>query len=183
MFDRRIAGAALLVLMGGLTACTEEDPQPRVAPSSSAAPTSPTASATASPTESAEPTAEPQTGEQVVRRWFELHNELSATGESREFRRLSSACTECLDIAGLYEDIYDEGGSVDGGVITVLSTKLLDRRGAEETWIAQLRATPTRYREAAGTPLQTVRGGRAAYRLVLRNDEDLTVTEIFQESL
>ncbi len=105
-----------LLVLGG---CSGEDPQPKIAPPESSAPTS--ASATPSgPVEPTMPAAAKQHNaagaEAFVAYYWELVNYAQATGELAKLKSLGSgACQACAGgVAGL-RTVFANGGTIQGG--------------------------------------------------------------------
>jgi hypothetical protein len=110
--------------------------------------------------------------------------ELQSTGRSSGFEDASVDCQACTDTVEGYSRIYDSGGVIRGGVISITKLKKLGRTGQGETWLVFFSSTPTRYRESSEAAWQRLKGGRAALRLVLTSrDGSLNVSELYQESL
>lgn len=87
-----------LLVLGG---CSGSDPQPKIAPPASTAPTS------------ASPTPSPQSLSPVatVRAWVEAQNHAMATGDTSELRTLSAtSCQACDDFIETIEGVYGDGG-------------------------------------------------------------------------
>lgn len=178
MAVRRIAAAVLSAAL--LSACSDGTPDPEGAPT-------PTASAPPSPTptesESIDPSPEPEAQEEFIRRWFELYMSMQKSGDAADFLALSDGCEACKSTADRYRDIYASGGEITGGKITVTSTRRLGRNGRQETWIAAVSVTPTKYRESAADDVQRLPGGDGAFRLVIaRWAGSYVVNELYQES-
>jgi hypothetical protein len=83
-----------------LGACSEDDPEPKFAPTpSTSAPTSPTTSPT-----SVDP-------EHTVRAWIEAQNTALRTGETDDLKALSAtSCRGCSDFIRPIESVYEDGG-------------------------------------------------------------------------
>jgi hypothetical protein len=104
--------AVLAALVAGclLVACSDDDPEPKVAdPTPSAAHTSSTA-----------PTA-PSTGairdpESTLGAWVAAQNEALATGSTAALRALEAdECQGCADFPDAIDETYNAGGSYEGG--------------------------------------------------------------------
>lgn len=104
MSARRAIAAALLVALALLSACTADEPVPKMPDPTTSAPTS-------EPTQTETPEAE--TAEEFVRRWVLASDALQATGKDAPFRKLSRGCQACTDLADRVVQIYASGGSIE----------------------------------------------------------------------
>jgi hypothetical protein len=146
--------AALLAAALLLAACSD-DPEPRFAPTEAP-----------SPTESSSSTApEAQSPEEFIREWVELDNQMTASGETDEFRAASVGCDPCNEYADQVEQIYGAGGFIRTDGRTVTSVEKAELRGAYEL---RIESSPTKYKERAGGSVKSLPGGEATLRLVLR---------------
>lgn len=91
--------AALLLSLGlaltGLTACAEEEPEPKFADE---------------PTAAATPVEKKETAKEFIRRWAQVQNEMQLQGDSTEYRRIAGRCEPCMVTADLIDEIYASGG-------------------------------------------------------------------------
>lgn len=80
--------AALLLSLGlalaGLTACAEEEPEPKFADE---------------PTAAATPVEKKETAKEFIRRWAQVEREMQNTGDTTEYRAIAGACTSCTDLS------------------------------------------------------------------------------------
>ncbi len=98
---RAVKAAAAVTLVLGVAACSSDDPEPRVAPPTSSAPSSASTSPIAA---AAKPTA-------VVRNWVDAQNAALATGDTSALRALSAeTCRGCADFVRPIEQVYRRGG-------------------------------------------------------------------------
>jgi hypothetical protein len=152
-----IALCCLLSLL--LSGCSDSssslssaDPPPHTPSSSSPAPS---------------PTEEPETPEEFVRRWVDADNEMQNTGETAKYRKLSSLCRPCIEVADQVERYYAAGGYVktEGWTIKSLSTE-----GSAKSQLVRLAvvSTPTEVVEAKGKPVIRLEGGEGTYLLSLK---------------
>lgn len=110
-----VVGVVLAVL---LAACTDDDPDPKIAPSETVAST-PSSSA---PTTS--PSPDPLTPEETVRAWVKAQNEALSTGDTSDMRRLSAPqCRGCQNFAETIEQVYAAGGRYETDGWTVVEAK------------------------------------------------------------
>ena len=97
---------AAVVLLLGVTACSGDDPEPKVAPtpSSSAASSDPSDPSTS-------PVAAALGPEETVRAWVEAQNEALASGDSTAVRALASPnCTSCDGLIDPIDEVFSNGG-------------------------------------------------------------------------
>lgn len=109
-----IAAVALLL---GLSACSGEDPEPKVAPPS---PTSPSTTGTSAETPPEMPDAAKGTdaaaAEAFVEFYWAMVNYAQRTGEVEPLEALSLRCVGCDAGVASIERTYSNGGKVIGGV-------------------------------------------------------------------
>jgi hypothetical protein len=108
---RTLAAAVTAALALSLTACSEDDPEPRVAPTESASPSTPDTSPTQPPDQ--EPWEKNTRAGAVafVKRWFAVFSEAMPDGHVAELRAISSPkCVTCGNFADRAEAIYRDGG-------------------------------------------------------------------------
>lgn len=160
---RRTTGtlATTLVLVATLSACGG-DPEPRFQEEPSAAPSA------ASPSASAEPEAwEERTDDGAVafvEHWIDEFNISVSTGDSTRLERLSQAdCTTCSNFVGLTTQIYDAGGSVEGGGWAIASTSEPERSNGATLISINIDQEPQTIRESAGAKPDGYSGGRVDY--------------------
>lgn len=113
-----IAAVALLL---GLSACSGEDPEPKVAPPS---PTSPSTTGTSAETPPEMPDAAKGTdaaaAEAFVEFYWEMVGYAQSTGNVEGLRRLAtSGCEACRGGVAYLEDVFSSGGTIAGGRGTV----------------------------------------------------------------
>ena len=166
-------GLAMALLLGG---CSAEEPVFEPAPESPM----PSAATQGSPTTG--PPEKPVSAPRFIRRWFDEFEAMQRTGDGAVFRSLSRRCEDCDDVADRYEGIYEAGGWIKGGDVTIDSTHRVQRDGRLETWIAEIHATPTRFKEGPQSEVQRLPGGAGAFRLILERASDFHVVELFQEA-
>ena len=173
---------ALAVPLVLLVSCSDDDPEPILAPSPSSTPTPTTESAEPSPTES----AEPESPEAFIRRWNEVGTEMQNTGETEAFLALSAkSCQPCQDLAEVVSGYFDAGGYVETGGLTIKSIRPLNpgETGSAE-FIVSAVSTPTEYKESRSGDSQTLPGGKAEFRFVLtQRQSEWLVTDYLQRAL
>ena len=113
-----VVTAALVLLVG----CSDDDPEPRIAPTDSSSAASTTAPPP-SPTGPVEPTLPAEAAgedaaaaEAFVRFYWEMANYAQATGDVGGLRRLAApSCAACVAAADFVEGVYRDGGRITGG--------------------------------------------------------------------
>ncbi len=140
-----------------LAGCTDEaEPTPKI-------PDPTTSSSTPSPTETETPEAE--SPEEFVRRWVEVGDEMQASGDVSEFRKLSRNCQACAQVADQVESIYASGGSIDFAGTQV---SLLERIASDPpTFHLDLKTPETIIRTKDGAVDQRLPKGTGMYLVTL----------------
>jgi len=115
---RVVITAAAVTLLLGLAACSSDDPEPRVAPPTSQAPsTSPASDPTPSGGPSLPPQASalsPEGAESFIDYWFRALSYGMATGDTSMVGDASeTGCKSCSALIGQIEDLYAKGGKVE----------------------------------------------------------------------
>jgi len=163
MSVRRAIVAALLVSLALLSACTEDDPVPKMPDPTTSEP---------SPTETTS-TAAPETPEEFIRRWQAAIDDMQATGETAEFRALNEGCGPCVSFAKQVESTYESGGTISsrGSVVQ----KIVAASSAGDTFDATVKTSRTR---VTGASPAIYPGGVQVFRIRLtRAGERLKVTD------
>lgn len=113
-----------------------DDPRPSPSPP----PSSPTTTAPVVPTMPPEAQQNTRKGAVAfVKHYIELLNYAQATGEVSDLRSASSSdCQSCSTTARRLEELYEGGGSLDGGEIKFIDD-LTDHNAAEKTWLVTVR--------------------------------------------
>jgi hypothetical protein len=157
----RTLAAAVTVPLLLLSACSEDDPEPIVAPSPTASP----ASTEPSPTKS----AEREDPKEFIQRWWDLNTDLQNTGDSKAFQSVSAkSCSPCNDFIALIEGFYSAGGYVETTKFTVTTVRPLNPGAKKKAeFIVKGTGGRTTYRESKSAPVETLPGGDSEYRFVL----------------
>ncbi|ANH38167.1 hypothetical protein I601_1736 [Nocardioides dokdonensis FR1436] len=158
---RHLAYAAALLL--ALTACSGDDPEPKVA--------DPTPSASPSPSESAAPAKEEwekKTDDGAVafvEHWVDVFNKARSGGDTEELSRLSSPdCETCSNFMKLIDQIYGAGGSVETkGWRVAQFGEPLNSPAAESVLPISVDQAPQILRKTADSKPQRNSGGRAGF--------------------
>lgn len=166
------AGLALGLLM--LAGCTDDEPDPP--PPTSSTPSSPTST---EPTDS--PSPDPESAEDFIRRWVEVHTAMQNTGATKEFRQLSRGCDACEALADRIDKIYAAGGFVETTGWSVESVKRIGHSPVGPLFRVRVDSGPTDYSESATAPPQHLSGGTTDQRFQLaRRGDSWTVAGLSQ---
>jgi len=168
--------AALAVPLVLLVSCTNDDPDPILAPSASPTPTSDEPS----PTETA--SEDPESPEEFIERWNDLSTEMQNTGETDAYLELSSRCDACVAVAERVDSYFAAGGFVKTKGWTLNG---VERSGpaSRPTMTLDVTSSPTSYREATGSRLKRFDGGAYTYELSLATDDnEWAVTSLVEVS-
>jgi hypothetical protein len=114
---------ATLVAVCLVGACSDDDPEPKIAdPTPSASESSSSASVSTSPTESASPALGP---EETVRAWVDARNAALQDGDTEKVEALGSLkCRTCEDSLQPIRDVYAHGGHFETTGWSVLAAKV-----------------------------------------------------------
>lgn len=179
---RRLLPVGLVVVLGLIAGCSDDDPEPKVADptdSSSAASTgSPTPDPSPSPTAPVAPTlpAEAQgtdaaAAEAFVRFYWETVNYAQATGDTESLRQLGdNSCSACTSGADGIEETFQGGGSILGGEVLVsraTARRVTSRVGAAFAVNVEASTRPQVVRAPDGSS-QKFEGGESAFQFILR---------------
>ncbi|PUA82474.1 hypothetical protein [Nocardioides currus] len=156
MSVRRALAVALLVPLVLLSACTNDDPEPKMPETSSSTP---------SPTESSS-TAAPETPEAFIRRWAALEAEMERSGDTTAYLQLQKGCSACTDLARTVDGYYKAGGFVRWAGWTIGSVRAYPP-GGEGAYAVKVSSPPTEYKESKGGALKTLPGGRSTKIITL----------------
>src|SRR5262245_60428107 len=115
-FGRHALAAASLLTLLAATGCSD-DPEPKFSPTPSA---SPTTSATPDP-EAWEVKSE-KGAYAFVRHWIETLNQSGQDGNTTPLMAVSSqTCTSCKNLVDYIDEVYGNGGSIEGSGWKILS--------------------------------------------------------------
>jgi hypothetical protein len=145
--------AAALLTAGLLLAGCSDDPEPRFEPTETPSPTE-TSSA-------AEPEA--QSPEEFIRDWFEAGTDMQNSGETGTFLSLSDGCDACERFAADVEGVYKAGGFIRIKSEVVRRVEPVGGDAFEVTVVA----SPTTFRETAGSKPGSFPGGPNTYRVTV----------------
>jgi hypothetical protein len=148
---RTVITVFTLVSVLALGACSDDDPEPKFAPTpSTSAPTSPSTTAASGPTEPTMPAVangtDAASAEAFVTFYWEMVNYAEQTGDLAAVKRLSSDdCVACRSGLKYLEGVFTDGGEIKGGDQTVShpSTSFANNDGVQEATV-QFDLTSTR---------------------------------------
>jgi hypothetical protein len=135
---------ATAVVLLGVSACSGDDPEPKVAPPESSSPSAPSTSPVAGSTAPTMPAEALGTGATAARafisHWIATLNYAIESGDTSALRSISDdSCKACDRIAKTIDGIYSHGGSMVGGTWSPKSLRALPPdRGAD--WAGYLTA-------------------------------------------
>ena len=155
MSARRAIAAALLVPLALLSACTADEPVPKMPDPTTSEPTS-------EPTQTETPEAE--TAEEFLRRWQAESDAMQVSGDTKAFLRMTYKCKACGDFVDAVDDIYSGGGSVDAQASTI--TKISRYADDPPTFDMFMKATKTVIRKGDGS-VERLPGGTQGLRIIL----------------
>jgi hypothetical protein len=117
--SRTVITAMSLLSVLALGACSDDDPQPRFAPPSSPAPSSPSTTAVSGPVAPTMPATARGTdaaaAEAFVKFYWEMVNYAQATGDVDGLKALAPRCGTCAAAVDYIVDVYERGGHIRGG--------------------------------------------------------------------
>ncbi|WP_343910895.1 DUF6318 family protein [Nocardioides aquiterrae] len=111
---RAVIAAVGVALVLGVAACSGSDPEPRLAPPSNSAPSTPSTSPVAT---SLDPAG-------TVQAWIAAQNDALSTGDTAGLRALGAkGCRGCADFVKPIERVYADGGHFDTEGWSVIAAK------------------------------------------------------------
>lgn len=113
--------------------------------------------------------------------WIDSLNRATASGETGEFRTLSTDdCVTCADFASQLDEIYGSGGRVEADGWDVES--VVREAGASDEMVGMLvtvKVSPQRVFESADAEAQRFEGGTQAFRFeIVRENDDWFVDDL-----
>jgi hypothetical protein len=170
---RTALALTLTVPLLALGACSEEDPQPKIAPSESSSPTeSPSASSSASPQALSET--------QTVRRFFEGISASISAGDSSRFMTLAAKrCTNCQEIAQSLENAYADGGHIENGRWTVVRLQRVSGSPQAGLWNVDIQTAKERWFDGEGQLVKVVTPDKLKFKVaVFRRSDAWKIREL-----
>ncbi len=143
-----------------LVSCSDDDPEPILAPSPSSTPTPTTESAEPSPTES----AEPESPEEFIERWIKLSNEMQLTGDTKAYLAVSEECRPCVTVADDMQSIYSAEGFVETRGWEIRSIDRSSKTSDGQVLDARIYSNPVTLRRSRAAQPETLPGGPIGIR-------------------
>ncbi|MBI2244131.1 MAG: hypothetical protein HYU55_09390 [Nocardioides sp.] len=185
--SRTVVAALCVVSVLALGACSGDDPQPRFAPPSSSAPTSPSTTAVSGPVEPTMPAAAQGTdaaaAEAFVRFYGEMVNYAQATGDLDGLESMTDqSCTACKGGLAALQRIFARDGRVVGGVNSLSRLRSGHLQGDERltVWF-DLSTTKQLINYPGDRKDEVYRVATAKLMTVLRRDKGQWVIEYWGE--
>lgn len=152
-----VVSVLVALVVGG---CDGGDPEPELSDEVSLSPsaTVSASSGEASPSASLDPTEE--SAREFIRRWIRINNEMQRTLDVEAFRRISDGdCRSCSQFMGRISEIRRN----DGFIRTTGSKVVRMKHDGHTQWTVDLRGAPTKYKESASAPAESLPGGPYTY--------------------
>jgi hypothetical protein len=131
---RAVIATVVSLSVLSLGGCSGDDPEPRIAPPGSSAPTSPSTTPASGPTEPVMPDeargTDARAAAAFVKFYFEAVNYAQETGDVAALKRLSVKCAGCDAGVRSITDTYHNNGEIRGGTGSVheLQTGFIHRK-------------------------------------------------------
>ncbi|GGO78816.1 DUF6318 family protein [Nocardioides deserti] len=164
---RNLSALALVATLA-LSACSSDDPEPKVAPE----PTASTPSAVASPSASASAANDDMPDDEVafIDLFYAAFTEAISTGDPAGFMVLADeSCTNCKTLAKNLRAAYKNGGRIVDGDWTVLSAEP-DLGDDDNVWEVRVRTARERWLDASGETVKTVAPSIQTVAMALQQD-------------
>jgi hypothetical protein len=115
--------------------------------------------------------------EHFIRRFYEAERRMENTGQTRQYRSMSARCKPCASLVARVRSIYRAGGYIHWGGLTLRSISETKSTAVGRTFSIRFDARPTRYKEAEGSPVNSLPGGPSVDLLTLtRHSRSWVVT-------
>ena len=142
-----VALALSAVVLGGMAACGQDDPEPKVE-------NRPTGTETS-------PAAVEETPEEFIRRWFEVSKKMQNTGDTSEYLELSEKCGPCREIAEDVSSFYEAGGWIKFQGNELGEISLYEQ--TEGRYLVPVQVRPTKFQTDGAAAPQNLPGGALKY--------------------
>ena len=170
--------AALAVSLVLLVSCTNDDPDPILAPSVSPTPTSDEPSPTKTASE------EPESPEEFIERWVDLSNDMQISGDTKAYLEISKDCRPCVSVATDVAGIYAADGFVDTRGWELIELDQGEKVEQHIDFDARVKSNPVTLKRSAGASLMKLPGGPIGIRFGLTLvDNRWTMTELAEVPL
>lgn len=140
---------ATLLLIGALllTGCSTEEPEPKIAEAPSVASTP----------------EKKETAEEFIRRWAEVERDMQNSGETADYRGITSGCEPCTSLADDMDDVYGAKGWVRTDGMSIAHVEKQPNR----TFKVVADISPTTYLTAEDGTEGSFTGGSVIYLVTL----------------
>ena len=163
---RAVIAAVGVALVLGVAACSGSDPEPRIAPPSSSAPSSPSTSPAAGAT-SSDPDQRQAQADLLASFVAGLSTALS-TGDASSFMDLAATnCQNCRVLAKNLEKAFEDGGHIEGGAWTISSSKYQREAPLGSIWNVDVHSARERWYDGSGDLVKIVREGTQHFGFAL----------------
>jgi hypothetical protein len=165
---RTVITALTLVSVLALGACSEDDPEPKFAPT-------PSTSAPTSPSTTAAPDLESPRKQQadLIDQFVKALSESLGTGDPTGFLKLSSkSCQNCQVLADNLNDAYAGGGHIENGSWSLISSNYQGEKPLGSIWNVDIRSARERWFGENGDLVKIVRGGVQRFGLAIEENRD-----------
>ncbi|MCW2791750.1 MAG: hypothetical protein JWO76_848 [Nocardioides sp.] len=152
-----------LLVLGG---CSDDDPEPRIAPTTS---TSPSDTGSPSPT----PTSAKEAQAVLIDRYFAEISAAISTGDPDTFLGLTSKrCVNCRIIADNLIGAYAHGGYIEGGSWNVTASEFVRKAPLGFVWNVDVRSAREKWFDRDGSPVKIVDPSTQHFGLALQPQAD-----------
>ncbi|WP_310529639.1 hypothetical protein [Nocardioides sp.] len=150
--------AEILVPLVLLSACSKDDPAPKMPDATTSEP---------SPTETSS-TATPESPEAFIRRFNAANVSMQATGEPEDFLALTRGCRPCDETAEQVASFYERGGFVRWPGWEILRVKASTPSSATRIEVrVDVNSGRTRYKASSSAKAVVLDGGKVTYQATL----------------
>ena len=159
-FGRRWVAAAVCVPLLAVGGCSDDDPEPKFAPSESPSPT-----ATSAPEPAAWEVKSEDGAVAFANHWVDVFNQAATSGRTEQLEAISdSSCQTCANFVSSIRDIYDSGGSFRSTGWQIVSFSLADKQVAQQATLALKIRQPAEDTLRPGKPPEHTEPGTVSYQ-------------------
>ena len=170
---RVVITAAAVTLLLGLAACSSDDPEPRVAPPTSQAPSTSSTAPTTSPSGSDDEEA-------FVRGFFQSVAQATQTGKTAAFLAMTApTCANCRVLASNIEDAFAGNRRVEGANWQISRTAPAGHRTEGSVWNVDVHTAEEHWYDGSGELLKTVSASTQHFGVIVtRSDDDFLIQDM-----
>jgi pyruvate/2-oxoglutarate dehydrogenase complex dihydrolipoamide acyltransferase (E2) component len=172
-------------------ASAEPAPEPSASATPSASPTetasaAPGAAVTAVPEASDVPAAArkntPNGGRLFAEHYLEAYNAAQESGDTEPLSALATpGCASCRGFIESIRDVYDAGGTVEGGLITVLNSSAPTRKiDGRQIVLIEVRVSKERDFDKDGREIESYPGEKSQYYFYLVREDERWLVDAIQ---